>query len=378
MKPKLSGLSTICICLWQSPLEAFVSRSSITFSSSQSQPGVLWSSSTRIYFADVFSREGSSIDEDLSGDHLDPANRFHMDMRRVLQSRKQMQEQALSISSPQSIMSLSPMERRKRPQILNEDIDGVIRVTSMLRHMVDIGVATEASFQIVLEAIGKRGRLRWVDKNKSVVCAADVVQDLIQEVWQRQDGRLSARTCNLALQAYAACATPRGNRQYAQKAQRLLNDMEDEDIEADTGSYSHVINAWAWQQGNLEEGVCAMMAQENFEKLLELSPDDETLLRAYDFMLEAWSKSPSDDAPEHAERILAAMKKLSNSGSIISILPNSQSYTNSILAWAKRRSKSSTVKAHTLLFDYVKSYESGELRKDAEPELFAFSKYVPS
>lgn len=288
-----------------------------------------------------------------------------------------MQEDAATNSPSETILSMAPMERRKRPQILEEDIDGVIRVTAMLKHMVDIGVATEESFQIVLEAVGKRGRLRWVGKNNVVVCAADKADDLIRELWQRQHGRVSTRSCNLALKAYAACSTPRGHRNYAQKAQRLLDDMQEQDVTADAESYSHVINAWAWQQGNLEDSACAQMAQENLEKLLELSPNDETMLQAYDWILEAWSKSPSEDAPKQAERIIGEMKTLSRRSSVGTVLPNSQSYTNSILARAKSRSKNSAPKAHKLLMDYIESYENGELNEGSEPQLLEFSKCTP-
>jgi hypothetical protein len=374
MTPRLRTLSkSIWLFLCLSPLDAYVARSLLTDSTSQCRYRETWSSLTAKCFAVVSSREESSLEASFSGNHLDPASRFHIDMKRVLQSRKQMQEEAASTTS-ETLVSLAPMERRRRPQLLKEDIDGVIRVTSMLSHMVDIGVATEESFQIVLEAVGKRGRLRWMGKNNAVVCAADEADDLIKQLWQRQDGRVSTRTCNLALQAYAACSTPRGNRTYAEKAQRLLDDMEEHDVIANAESYSHVINAWAWQQGNLEDGVCALMAQENFEKLLEQSPDGDTMLKAYDWLLEAWSKSPSEEAPKQAENIIGEMKKLNRKGSLGSMLPNSQSYTNAILAWTKSRSKNSAIRAHEMLVGYIESYANGELKKDVEPELFAFSK----
>jgi hypothetical protein len=371
---KLWYITTICLCLHPSPLAAYIGRSLWTVSRPRLFYRETSSSLKGKCYAVVSSREASSLEAGFSGNHLDPASRFHMDMKRVLQSRQRMQDEASSNSASETILSMSPMERRKRPQLLEEDIDGVIRVSAMLRHMVDIGVATEESFQIVLEAVGKRGRLRWVGKNNVVVCAADEVDDLMNELWQRQDGRVSTRSCNLALQAYAVCSTPRGNRSYAQKAQQLLDDMAELGITANAESYSHVINAWAWQQGNLEDSVCALKAQQNFEKLLQLSPDDETMLQANDWLLEAWSKSPSEDAPKQAERIIVEMQNLSKKSSAGTVLPNSQSYTNSILAWAKSRSKNSATKAFKLLVDYIESYKNGELNKDTEPELFAFSK----
>jgi hypothetical protein len=311
----------------------------------------------------------ASVSDGVDGS-TNPANRFHMDMKRVLESRKSAFGDS---SNASSISTLSPMDRRNRPALLSQDIDGANRVTSMLRHMVNIGVANEETYQIVLEALCRRGRLRWIDGDSSVVCAADVVDGLIDELWERQKGVLSTRTCNLALQAYAACSTPRGERRYAEKAQTLLYDMENEGIDPSIESFSHVVNAWAWQQGNLGDGECARMAESNLERLIENSPDDETKLQGYDWVLEAWSKSQEDDAPLHADRILKEMKLIKKGNkSLTSTLPNSQSYTNAILAWTK---SNSTAKAHELLYEYIDIFEDGNSSADQGPELFAFSKF---
>ncbi|KAL3925655.1 MAG: hypothetical protein SGILL_000258 [Bacillariaceae sp.] len=264
------------------------------------------------------------------------------------------------------------MERRKRPTVLTQDVDGAIRVTSMLRHMVSIGVATEESFQIVLEAVCGRGRLRWKNKDAMVVCAADEVEKIMQELWQRQDGIVSTETCNLALRAYAACSTPRGDRRYAQKAQALLETMEENGIEPSIATYSHLVNAWAWQQGNLENGECAKNAQLNLDHLEKMNPDDATLLQALDWMLEAWSKTRSDDAPPRAEETLNKMIRIKKKNSECpSSLPNSQSYANAILACAKSRGDNSAEKAQDMLFQLFEKYEGGDL--SLEPNIFAIN-----
>mmetsp|Transcript_24303 Transcript_24303/g.57371 ORF Transcript_24303/g.57371 Transcript_24303/m.57371 type:complete len:748 (-) Transcript_24303:1713-3956(-) len=302
------------------------------------------------------------------GGSKNPADRFHMDMKRVLESRKNAFDDS---SKDSNITTLSPMDRRNRPAILSQDVDGANRVTSMLRHMVNIGVANEESYQIVLSALCRRGRLRWIDGDSTVVCAADVVDGLIDELWERQNGRVSTLTCNLALQAYAACSTPRGDRQYAEKAQTLLYEMETDGIDPSIESFSHVINAWAWQQGNLRDGKCAKMAESNLNRLLEISPDDETKLQGYDWVLEAWSKSQEDDAPRHADRILREMKTIKKrNSSLKTSLPNSQSYTNAILAWTK---SNSVAEAHDLLSECIDNFERGGKSADQEPELFAFN-----
>ncbi len=311
----------------------------------------------------------ASVSDGIDGS-VNPATKFHKDMERVLESRKS----AFGDSSDGPGASIfSPMDRRNRPALLSEDIDGANRVTSMLRHMVNIGVANEQTYQIVLEALCRRGRLRWIDGDSSVVCAADVVDGLIDELWERQNGVISTRTCNLALKAYAACSTPRGERRYAEKAQSLLYAMENEGIKPSVESFSHVVNAWAWQQGNLGDGDCARMAEMNLKRLLEDSTDDEAKLQGYDWALEAWSKSQEDEAAVHADRILNEMKLIKKSNkSLASTLPNSQSYTNAILAWTK---SNSTAKAHKLLYEYIDNFESVNTSADEGPQLFAFSKF---
>lgn len=297
---------------------------------------------------------------------VDPTSRFHTDMHRVLKSREN-----LSSSSPASL-SLSPFERRKRPALLTSDVDGAERVASMLQHMVDIGIATEESYQIVLKALSNRGRLRWRRQDSSIVCAADEVGTLFDELRTSQRGNVTSETCNTVLKAYAACATPRGNRQYAQKAQALLQAMEASGVEVTVESLSYGINAWAWQQENLKAGECAKMAQLNFDQMVELSPDNEALLQGYHWLLEAWSKSASNGSADIAGEILDKMIEL---GKVTptSVYPNAQSYSNAILAWTKNHGKASAEKAQVLLEKTLESFENGEFPEDSEPELIAFN-----
>jgi len=332
------------------------------------------SSSTKSLYTTAAAGVTSSLDGGLSNDtnndnYIDPTSRFHNDMRRVLESRKDAFDESSSTKN----------DRRNRPALLNQDIDGANRVTSMLRHMVNIGVATELTYQIVFEALCKRGRLRWAGSDTIIVCAADVVEDLYDEVWDYLNGSPSTTTCNLVLQIYAACSTPRGNRQYAQKAQALLDEMEDEGIDPSIETFKHVVNAWAWQQGNHGDKECVEKAENNLEKLLGISPDDETRLQAYHFVLEAWSKVREQDAPTNADRILHEMKLIRKSStSLTSNLPNNESYTNAILAWTK---SNSSAKAHELLYEYIDKFEKyvdnleegDNISVDMEPELFAFN-----
>jgi len=360
--------------------EGFVCKSTSLFISSPATRSTKsLSSANNLYTTARKVTSSSSLDEGLSNNnntrnndnYVDPTSRFHSDMRRVLDSRKE----AFEASSNSSVS----MDRRKRPGLLNKDIDGVDRVTSMLRHMVNIGVANEETYQIVLEALCKRGRLRWYDDDSIIVCAADVVEGIYDEAWNYLYGKVSTRTCNLVLQAYATCSTPRGNRQYAEKAQAILDEMEDEGIDPSVESFTCLVNAWAWQQGNRGSGKCVDMAEKNIKKLLEFSPDNATKLQAYHFVLEAWSKVCDEDAPAQADRILNEMKLIRRTlNNSTTNLPNSESYTNAILTWTK---SNAAERAHDLLYECIYNFENyidnlddgDKISSDMEPELFAFN-----
>jgi hypothetical protein len=293
------------------------------------------------------------------------AARFHSDMHRVLESRENL---ASNIS-----LTLSPLERRKRPALLRNDIDGAERVASMLQHMIEIGVATEESFQIVMKALCQRGRLRWRRKGKDslIICAADEVGLLFDEIWENQDGKVTTETCNLALEAYAVCSTPRGSRHYASKAQQIIENMKESDITVSIESLDHGMHAWAWEQENLKPGACAEMAQKSFEEMLALEPDVESLMKGYNWILEAWSKSSSEGSAEKAELIFQKMLDIRRDHPDC-MFPNAQSYSNAILAWTKNHGRSAE-KAHSMLVKTVESYEKGQFSDGEEPELIAFN-----
>jgi hypothetical protein len=311
-----------------------------------------------------------------------PADRFHNDMHRVLESRGNLYSISSSVASP--------MERKERPQVLSSDVDGAERVATMLQHMVQIGVATEESYQIVLKAFRDRGRTRWKLQDSRIVCAADLVGGLVDQLWEQQqqqqqniDGNnnnlISSDTCNLALQAFATCSTPRGGRQYANEAQKLLDRMESSGIPITAESVAHVVHAWTWQQENLKASNGAEMAQHNLDRILKLSPDDETMMQCYNWVLEARSKSVSEGSAQAASELLQQMNDLKNKGvgasssSTTMRLPNFQSHSNAILAWSKNQDRGSAEKAHALLDEALEIYKQGGFPEGSEPELIAFN-----
>ena len=70
-------------------------------------------------------------------------------------------------------------------------------------------------------------------------------------------------------------------------------------------------------------------------------------------------------------QILKLIKKKNKT--LVSTLPDIQSYTNAILAWTK---SNSTAKAHELLYEYIDNFEIGDIPADQGPEVFTFSKIL--
>lgn len=288
-----------------------------------------------------------SVDE-----HNARAARFHSDMVRLLESRSQ---------------PIQKSTRRERPAILQHDTDGAERVLAMLQHMVDLGVSTEESYAIAMDAILRRGRMRWKNKDGNVICAADQLQVLLQQLEYQDYASISVATYNTVLEGYAICATPRGDRNYAKRAQALLERMMEEDA-FDIDSLVHTLHAWAWQQANLQPGECAQKAQELLEQIEEMTNDASLLIQCYNWVLEAWSKSKSEGSPARANEAFLRMKQLNQT--LDCGLPNAESYSNAILAWSKCTKQGSAERAHELLCEMVETYKAGAL---SEPELIAFN-----
>jgi len=297
----------------------------------------------------------------------DPTSRFHADMYRVLQSRRNL------MTSSQ--VAWDPLARGKKAQILTADVDGTERVLAMLRRMVSIGIATEESYRIALEALANRGRLRWrKDDTEIILCAADEVTELVKEM-EDQMTITNVKTYEYALEAYAACATPRGNRRYAHQGQDLLDRMEgNPNVKLTPECISHSIHAWAWQQENLSSGECAHMAQKNFERLETLNPHASILQQSYHWLLEAWSKSSDEGSKERAANILGKMVQIRELyPDDCNGFPNANTFSNAILAWSKTRESEAATKAQELLDQLLSAFEESNFQKDMQPELIAFN-----
>ena len=276
-------------------------------------------------------------------------DRFHSDLRNVL--------------SPQedySVYFLHHLERHSKPVILPYDVDGAEKSLKMLHHMVRIKCWSEESFQIVMQAFLQRGRVRWKLGPSEYTCAADQLEQLVLELESTSGTTATTFTLLLLLQAYATCATPRGERNYAMRAQDVLQRMSHRSTE----SLQFVLQAWAWQQANKEPGTCAQRAQELVVELEQLTTDPTILRPSYDLVLEAWSKSR--DAHEQANAMFQKRLKL---GQV-----SMSCYTNIILAWGK--APGGAQRANDLLMDMLDLFQKGKFSPDEEPELIAFNSVI--
>lgn len=290
--------------------------------------------------------------------------RFHQDMNRVLESRKHFSK------------NLPVLRRDRKPTILDSDIDGALKVMTMLQHLRSIKAASEESFRIVMAAFLGRGRLRWSNEDGTIVCAADILEELLQQLLEIQAGpQISIDVYNMVLEGYAVCSTPRGDRGYAERAEDLLERIQAMLGDISVTSVVHVVHAFAWQQANLAEGHCAEKASQWLETMLERTSDATILMKCYDWVLEAWSKSGSPGSATKANDVFEKMKQLNSTvaSDEVNQIFDTESYSNTILAWAKASEKGAAERCHKLLLEMVQLYELGAFPPGSEPPLIAFN-----
>lgn len=299
---------------------------------------------------------------------LSQLDRFHSDMVRALESRQRLADQHYSSGS---------IQRHHRPSILSQDVDGAERAQKMLQHMIDIDLATQQSFSIVMKAFLQRGRTRWPQQTNTdgndtalIICAADQLEFMLEQL-EKRAADIDTATYNLVLEAYATCATPRGERNYAKRADSLFQRMESLG-KFNAKSLSHVVHAWSWQQGNMQPRDGAQRAYELVERIQEMTEDNDNslVLQCYDWVLEAFSKSAG--GVQQAALVFQTMKELSR---VVpnATLPDAQSYSNVILAWSKCSEGGSAEMGHELLHEMVNRYKVCALPQNCEPELIAFN-----
>jgi tetratricopeptide (TPR) repeat protein len=299
---------------------------------------------------------------------------FHEDMRRVLAVRKDALQQHGYASS---------VAERRFPVVLDSDVDGAERVLVMLRRLESLkkDAVTETSYQIVMRAFAARGRFRWMksDTGSTIICAADQLEELLDDLLQRVPGTsVSMETYELVLQTYAVCATPRGERNYAEKADALLHRLEAMFGTVPVSALQQVLHAYAWQQANLQEGDCAERADDLLQQIIEKTNDPAVLMQAYALVIEAWSKSGKAGSADKADALFSSMKALNSTLTERDVdscrLLDAEVYSNAILAWSKTPPEAGAAqKAHERLTEMLERYEAGAFPSGSEPPLIAFN-----
>mmetsp|Transcript_32994 Transcript_32994/g.49842 ORF Transcript_32994/g.49842 Transcript_32994/m.49842 type:complete len:736 (+) Transcript_32994:104-2311(+) len=277
---------------------------------------------------------------------VSPDDKYHLDLVRILSKKPNLPG--------------NPMQRTSKPSVLRKDIDGVEKSILMLRRMIQVGVATEESIQIVFEAILRRGRVQWLLPTGVKTCAAEQLETLSLEVEEFLQESLSIDLYNIVLEAYANCANSRGNLRYAERAEALF-----QRIDSNAFSIFHVLKAWAWQQGNRDVSTCADKANDYLQLLEEEDPEPSMLAQAYDAVLEAYSKANGGAAK--ADSIFSRRTALD-------IPVPMDDHSNIVLAWAKDDKAGSAVKATKYLTRVCRMFVNGTISE--EPELIAFSAVI--
>jgi len=109
---------------------------------------------------------------------------------------------------------------------------------------------------------------------------------------------------------------------------RLASSTNNKDLTPDTVTYTTVIDAYG-RRGRAEK------AEEVLREMLS-SPGIEPDVKSFASVMNAWSKSEADDAPERCKRLLDDMSLLASSTNNKDLTPNTVTYTTVIDSYGRR------------------------------------------
>lgn len=143
----------------------------------------------------------------------------------------------------------------------------------------------------------------------------------------------------------------------AARAQALLDEMQQEDVQPNAHTFNSAITAWS-RSGS--KGA-AQKAEGLLKRMEELHEAGNTNLqpsaRVYTSVISAWANSNEAGSALRAEILLKLMWALYKRGRDESVKPNVQTFTSVINAWARSREREAGERAEALLDQMIKLYE---------------------
>ena len=158
-----------------------------------------------------------------------------------------------------------------------------------------------------------------------------------------------------------------------EKAEALLQRMEELGLKLGTISFNSVISAWA----NSNDPTAGQRAELLLRRMLELSRQGNDDMHpntiTYNSVIDAWAKSGDLSAGKKAESLLSEMAKQYNTGNG-DTKPDTLSYSSAITAWANSRDPNAGTHAEALLKRMEEQYKMGN--RDVKPNTLSYSSVI--
>jgi len=159
-----------------------------------------------------------------------------------------------------------------------------------------------------------------------------------------------------------------GGEHAAKRAQSLLDEMQNEDVEPNAQTFNSAITAWS-RSGSSAAGKKADGLLKKMEEL-QIKPS----AKVYTSVISAWSKSQEPGAALRAEILLKVMQAFYKKGND-SMKPNCFTFTAVITSWARSGEKDAGERAEKLLDSMIKLYEDGQ-DVHVKPNVFTLTAVV--
>ena len=166
--------------------------------------------------------------------------------------------------------------------------------------------------------------------------------------------------------ANAASATKQDAAEHAQAILESMKQSDDPKVQPNSMTYSAIIRAHsnADQPEMAERCLYEMLDEFRTHGKYEVQPDVYT----FGLVLTAWSKSTAAEAPERAERLLAEMQGLYETG-IISSRPNVYCFGSVLSCWKKSKLNGAADRAESIL-------RSMQQNGDVQPNLVLYNTVI--
>ncbi|KAL7553715.1 hypothetical protein ACHAWF_017036 [Thalassiosira exigua] len=148
----------------------------------------------------------------------------------------------------------------------------------------------------------------------------------------------------------------------AKRAQALLDQMQEEDVEPNAHTFNSAITAWS-RSGSKGAAQKAEGLLQKMEELYEAGNAElQPSAQVYTSVISAWAKSNEPGSALRAEVLLKLMWAMYKRGNK-AVKPNTYTFTSVITAWARSGETEAGVRSEALLDQMIRLYE-----QDSDPD----------